>query len=478
MTAVQMDPEAPRAAASLMRASGVLGLAAIVSRGANLGVIAALGHASGRSAIGLYGISTLTASLLALAASCGFPVYLTRLRAAGLASRRDISEVHAVRLAAVGATGAAIWAVCWMTLGPREAVGFAGFASAVLLDQWNETAWALVRGTNRAHREAIVNGSTYTLLLVVVGTLAASGILSFELGGLAALSMAAARSGLAVVVTGVDLRVRVIDAWKFVRGHVRGALPYLAADILGLAYLRGDTLVLAAFVTTASVGDYVAAASIIAPLVQVGAAMSVGAIATATRRSVTGDSASPAVATFFSRSGLALAAASCVLLTPIAYLELPSGRSGIVLLATILALFVPLRFLNFGMSSLLLAEGRATARLWIVAASAIFNVVLNVMLDPWFGAVGAALATVLTEVVVTVAFLRSLRNRALRGPSRQAFVAVVLGFTGPVLVAVGWSPGRASLVAAAACALVLCVGIARRTLTTEPQSLLVGKNRG
>src|SRR3954466_6373811 len=103
-----MSPR-PIPALSLVRTSGLLGVASVIARVANFGVIAALGHSGGRAAVGLYGIATLVGSLAALVGSAGLPVYLTRMRASGEASQRDVAGVHGMRLFAIVVIGGVIW---------------------------------------------------------------------------------------------------------------------------------------------------------------------------------------------------------------------------------------------------------------------------------------------------------------------------------------------------------------------------------
>src|SRR5581483_8510693 len=87
------------------------------------------------------------------------------------------------------------------------------------------------------------------------------------------------------------------------------------------------------------------------------------------------------------------------------------------------ALFLPLRFLNFAFSALLVARGGAGRRLWIVGGTTVLNVALNLLLDGRLGAYGAAWATVVTEVGVTILFVAALRGVRIGAP------AAVIGAT-------------------------------------------------
>jgi O-antigen/teichoic acid export membrane protein len=447
---------------SLFRTTGTLGLAAALSRLCNLGVIAALARGAGSSAVGVYGIATLVGSFAALATSLGLGTYATRERAAGSLSAQRVSAIHLGRLVLTIAAACAIWAVGRQFMSGPTAVGFFGFAAAVLLDQWNETAWALIRGTTKAHREALVNASTYGALLGVALTLLATGRLTFTLLGLVAALAAVARSTLACVVSGVAVSVSPRASADALSHEVRHSLPYMASDVLGLAYLRGDTLVLSLFVSTSALGEYVAAAALTSPLVQVASAMSLGALATAATR-VTGEARESAVVGLFTRTGLAIAAALSLLLPVIVRMLYGSSHETVVALAGILTLFLPLRFLNFGLSSLVLARGMVLRRLHIVIAGVAVNVVLNLALDPFIGATGAAWATVLTEVGVTCAFLLVLERARLWGIGAAVIAAVTIAGVPLLMSGTSASSARPTLASGILLSGCLLLAVASRT---------------
>jgi O-antigen/teichoic acid export membrane protein len=155
-----------------------------------------------------------------------------------------------------------------------------------------------------------------------------------------------------------------------------------------------------------------------------------------------------AIFQFFRISGQAAAGLMGVGL-PVAVAILFGGEGDtILLLAMILALFLALRFANFGLSAILLASGGAASRLVVLLLSICGNVGLNIALDARFGAYGAAWATVLTELVVAGSLLWFIRIRALVRPVLTSFgwvaaaAAVMAGLLGtwdvaPVAVVTG-----------------------------------------
>jgi O-antigen/teichoic acid export membrane protein len=420
-----------RQRSSLTVASGAVGLSTVATRLAILVVMALLTRGAGTASAGYYGLATLSASLTAAALSLGFPTYLTRDVPAGLVSPAEVARIHWTRL---GGLMIAAGVAFPLTAGllPRDiGLGFFLFFGASLLEQWNETAWVLIRGTRSAWAEAVTNGCTGALLVTACAIDA--GLrdgLSFADAAVFCVAAAVARSSAACLVVGV-WRLGAGNAGFRLPVHVRRALPYFASDLLGLMYFRGDVFVLALFVAASHVGEYVSATAIVGPAVQVAASMSVGALAYAAPRAFTGGHTRDrrAIFEFFGVSGQAAAGLICLGL-PVAVTIL-FGRAGhpILMLALILALFLAMRFANFGLSAILLARGRASSRLLVLVLSIAGNVALNLGLDGRFGAYGAAWATVLTELIVTGSLLWFVADRALTRAAavKTASIAVIAG---------------------------------------------------
>ena len=80
-----------------------------------------------------------------------------------------------------------------------------------------------------------------------------------------------------------------------------------------------------------------------------------------------------------------------------------------------LSLALPLFFLNYALTHQVIGWDGQRAYLSIAAAALVANVAANLMLVPSQGIVGAAIATVLTEVVVTAGCVYVLWRRTVRG---------------------------------------------------------------
>ncbi|MEV6349556.1 lipopolysaccharide biosynthesis protein [Actinoplanes sp. NPDC051851] len=463
--------------ASLKVASGLLGLATMVTRLTTLVIMALLARGAGAEAVGFYGLATLSASFAAAALSVGFPTYLTRNVSAGLVPHPEVARIHTTRLLVMLLAAAICWPVAGFTVPGAVQLGFFLFFLSSLLEQWNETAWVLVRGTRKAWREALANAIASVTLVAACGADALlAGGLSFTRAAVYMALASLLRSVLAFWLSGVWRQLLVPGRVDLV-GRSRQAVPYFAADLLGLMYFRGDTLVLALFVAASQVGEYVSATGIVGPAVQVASSMGVGALAYAAPRVLGGGRPDEPVTIFrffqiagFGATGVMLAG------LPIATLILFGDEGATIMhLAMILALFLALRFANFGLSAVLLAGGKASSRLIVLVVSMLGNVALNLALDGRYGAFGAAWSTVLTELIVASSLLYFLHDRTLLRPVAAstafvAVVAVVLVTLVELLPLAGASVGTGILFLAGAAAVV----VVRRRFARPAQTANTG----
>lgn len=430
---------------SLKVASGLLGVATIATRLSVLLVLALLARDAGAASVGYYGLATLTASFVAAGLSFGLPMYLTRDVAAGAVTRAQAARIHVGRFVVLAAAAAVAYPVIGVAVSDGIVLGFFLFFVSSLLEQWNDTAWVLIRGTRTAWAEALANGVAGAALVAVCAADAwLFDGLSFVDAATYFAVIAAVRSAAAVVASGLWRQLRM-PANVAVVAEIRRALPYYASDLLGLMYFRGSVFVLALFASAAEVGEYVAAAALVNPAVQVAASMGVGALAYAGR--LVGDGAPDEPSTifrFFRGAGYAAAGGLLIALPLATYILFGDEAGDTPVLAAVLALFLALRFANFGLSSILLSAGQAGSRLLVLVISITGNVILNLLLAKPFGAYGAAWATVLTELVVAASLLWFIRDRALVRLVVPASVAVAA--VGVVLVVLlSWSTLAAAI---------------------------------
>ena len=93
----------------------------------------------------------------------------------------------------------------------------------------------------------------------------------------------------------------------------------------------------------------------------------------------------------------------------------------------VLALAIPLRFIETSLSVTLDATNRSGQRATAVSIAAIANVLLNILLIPRYQLMGPVYATLLTEVLICGLFIGYLRGEVRHVIAWRSFVAPVLG---------------------------------------------------
>jgi len=81
------------------------------------------------------------------------------------------------------------------------------------------------------------------------------------------------------------------------------------------------------------------------------------------------------------------------------------GYTGAIISFQILALFIPIRLVSTITGTLLSSINRQGYRMFSVGISAAFNIILNLILIPYYSYIGASIATVLSELLLYCLFL-------------------------------------------------------------------------
>ena len=108
---------------------------------------------------------------------------------------------------------------------------------------------------------------------------------------------------------------------------------------------------------------------------------------------------------YLSIVGFPVAAGCFVLADKFISLLYAGGYDGAVLAFQILALFIPIRLVSTITGTLLSSINRQEYRMLSVGISAAFNIILNMILIPYYSYIGAAAATVLSELLLYILFL-------------------------------------------------------------------------
>jgi len=211
--------------------------------------------------------------------------------------------------------------------------------------------------------------------------------------------------------------------WSIAGPVLRRSLPLAIHSILGLLIFNADLLLLRWLKDSATVGQYVAAYTLISFAINLSVAYGQTLLPslTALNRSLVEQHALyrrsmlqiGILAVPFSLGGWFLGVEVLTLVFGPDYR--PAGQ-----VLALLALSLPASLWRMGPQTLLIAHNRQDALVPVTAISAAVNLVLNLMLIPRYGASGAAGATVVTEVLRTILVSWEARRR-VQAPATYAW---------------------------------------------------------
>lgn len=373
----------------------------------------------GQAAFGRFVFASTVTTLLALGTDLGLGVWTTRALARDPGGGAAVVRVGlALRgLAALPYT-LAIAGVAWLGVRGETRGAIALLGVAALVNAFVDHFSAILRGYERFRDEAGLNASR-AVLTALFGFAALR--VGRSLGGLcAALTLASLGSciyGIAILFrSGPPERAASRGMNRLLaRSALRQSLPIWIAGFLSLLYFKVDTLFLRAFAGDAELGAYGAAYKFFEGAMIVPAVLLAVAFPRLSRAH-----RDPAVQRRIEWQlgvllfALGFAAGAVCFFGGSALVKLTFGvdfRRAVASL-DVLAFGLPLLFLNFGLTHFLLARdmGRATSLLSLAMLA--LNVVLNLSLVPQRSGPGAAWATVLTEVALTLGCLGALRESA------------------------------------------------------------------
>lgn len=217
----------------------------------------------------------------------------------------------------------------------------------------------------------------------------------------------------------------------------RKALAPTFTTLLRTLIFTFDILLLGAMLTPWHVGIYGAAYRLIFLLVSISAALQVSYLPAIARAERSGPHEASQTAARLLELSLAVAAPLVVggaviaepLLTTLFGAEYGAGANAFrVLLLSVACIFV------YGaVSNLLVTYGRLRTEMWIMTGGVCLNVVLNLLLIPRLGILGAAISTAAAELMILAAGLSALRHAGLsireKGAVRPLLAAAVMAAT-------------------------------------------------
>jgi O-antigen/teichoic acid export membrane protein len=188
-------------------------------------------------------------------------------------------------------------------------------------------------------------------------------------------------------------------------GTLRRSAPYAMNGVLRLAYNRMDVILVTALTGATQAGLYAPASRIqdamaLLPAVAVAGVVPVAARAHSLRGNPAGTRRALRVSIALS-IGLALPGAilAFLLLPLLIPALLGAGFTQAVLPARILVWSIPLAAIEAPLLAILIARGRAPATTLVYAVTLVSSIAAHVLLDPHFGAVGGAWASLIREPI-------------------------------------------------------------------------------
>jgi len=449
--------------ARVLRNAANLASAQVVMKAAGLAVTILVARALHADGFGRFTAAWSFGMLVGVLADAGL-AYFVALEVSRVprAARRFVWTALALRgiVCCVGLAIAAI-ALPFLHFAGDLAWAAVAFTLSAVLDGMQTQILSYYRAVARMHVEATVvtAGRIALIATTFVALLVAPTVLSFAVAQALASVIAL---GIAAVVMCRELPP-VMPRMRAVRAIAMGALPFAANGLLAYIFFRIDTLLLRAFgVADAGIGAYSAAYRVMeAPRTAFGS-IAAGVMPAATSL------AHPRERDAFRKLAgtttaivlwLVLPAALVFALSPGTVIGLIYGH-GFDAAAPLLLVLAPmpiLMALDAVLGTLLNALGAQRAVTGIFTVCAIANVALNIAMIPRLGAMGAAIATLATEVIELTAF--TIMVGRLLGNIRPALggllIATAAGAATGALVHDGYARIATAVVTFAAVALIV-----------------------
>jgi O-antigen/teichoic acid export membrane protein len=371
----------------------------------------------GAAAFGSYQFAFATTTMLALCTDLGMGVWTTRALARDR-TRAPVIVATALRLRLLASVPyLVVVAVVAALAGPgdtRRALALLGLAA--LVNAFVDYLLAIFRGFERLADEAHLNVARALLMAAGgLGGLAIHRSVGALGGGLFAGMVGSGLYGLRLLRRGygLDARTSKFDRalWRAAAGE---ALPLWLATLFSLLYFKGDVVILKAFAGNAEVGAYSAAYKIFEGLMIVPSVVLAATFPPLARAQ--GDPERQR------RWEVALAALLLALGTAVALGVYFTSNRAVALIygagfaraapsLRVLAVALPILFLNYGLTHFLIARDLERRNLLFAALMLIVNISANLLLVPRFAGPGAACATLVTEVALTICCAIALRLR-------------------------------------------------------------------
>jgi O-antigen/teichoic acid export membrane protein len=198
------------------------------------------------------------------------------------------------------------------------------------------------------------------------------------------------------------------------RAAASEAIPLWLASLFSLLYFKGDVVILRAFASNAEVGAYSAAYKIFEGVMIVPAVVLAAAFPPLARAK--NDPArqrrwEAALVVLLLALGASVAALVYLTSDRMVALVYGAGFTRAAPSLRVLSSAIPILFLNFGLIHFLIGRDLERRNLLLAVLMLVVNVSANLLIVPRLGGPGAAWATLVTEVALTICCLVALRSR-------------------------------------------------------------------
>jgi O-antigen/teichoic acid export membrane protein len=371
----------------------------------------------GQAGFGRFQFATIVTALLAQVMDLGLGVWTTRALARSRLHASTIvrTVLHLRALAVLPYVVLTVVAAFAVEPGDTR-TSIAVLATAGIVNAFIDHAIAVFRGYERFDDETRLNAAR--ALAVMAAALGATAIgrsvVALSTGVLLG-TCAAGVYGLTMVRSRYRL-LRSVDPGTvdraLGRGAAREALPIWLAGLVSMLYFKGDTLILRAFAGDAALGIYSAAyklfeGSMLLPAILLAAVFP--PLARAHGDPQRQGAWERLVFAVLLGLGLVVGATFYLGRARIIPAVFGAGFAEADASLRILALGIPVLYVNFGLTHFLIARDLGHKNLVFAVAMLILNVALNLIAIPRLGGPGAAWATVITEAALLICCLVTLR---------------------------------------------------------------------
>jgi len=211
-----------------------------------------------------------------------------------------------------------------------------------------------------------------------------------------------------IVVTKKFAKPELEVDFRFWKQIAHLALPFSLTAFIGLIYFQIDIVMLSVMKGDAPVGWYKAACTLVYSLVIIPDILSYAVFPVMSKFYISSKDALKITleksAKYLFIIGLPIAVGTILLADRIILLFYGEGFRHSIIALQILSLYLPLRFINHATGYTLSSINKESLRAFSATIAAATNVGLNLLLIPMFSFAGAAIATVITEVVLFISY--------------------------------------------------------------------------